>query len=54
MATRQIETTWMAEVLQADPEWHTKYRTIDEYKFSNGRTFEAIYNTRGAYGPDYD
>lgn len=54
MATKQVATTWMAEVLQCDPEWHNKYYICDEYKFSNGRVFEAQYNKRGAYGPDYD
>lgn len=54
MATKQVEVSWQSEVLQADPEWWTKYRTITEYKFSNGREFDAVYNRRGAYGPEYD
>jgi len=52
--TRQVTSDWRAEVLQADPEWHTKYNIIEEYKFSNGRVFEGRYAVRGAYGPDYD
>jgi hypothetical protein len=49
MATKQIVTNWRAEVLKADPEHPQKYSTSTEYKFSNGRKFDAKYATRGAY-----
>ena len=47
--TRQIATDWRTEVLKTDPEWPIKYRRITEYRFSNGRDFEADYATRGPY-----
>lgn len=52
--TRQVATDWRAEVLRADPEHVQKYRRGPEYKFTNGRTFEADYQTRGPYGHEYD